>query len=459
MKGNEICLRSSLLELLLPLETNIEIATSSLQTLEKILCAFSSENIGINQWKTLVSTSEIDISVTVTELVYKLCSEFYHRSDCLSSASLVFALFLQNINSRRKLRIQDKSKKTLEKVLEDFISSSLDVIQQIFSEPKRLNKILELVFCNYTADVPLDQIVDLLSRDPHSVSSCVKNGKKLVWKLSNPGTSSLARMATTAHLASSSGRKRMVLSQLVRQVLAKSSETVTNSSVFVHRCSQSKLFFPTFLRSLDVVKSKHCTIVCGPIKRTLKVTGCKNMIIVAMAKRVIIQDCKDCTLFLCTPTHPLLSSSCQNITFAPYNLSYNQLSKDIESASFKPLTVNFWNEPIVVRANQNLTPTYNQCFEVMETARYERVLYPFTNVSDCATQTAFEVPIRYKEVLQFQDNKLEGWETTKKVASLSEKQEQTLLGLIEEDFKKFLEETAADLDKYVESMTDFTLII
>ena len=60
----------------------------------------------------------------------------------------------------------------------------------------------------------------------------------------------------------------------------------------------------------------------GPIKKVLRVTGCRNLTIVCIAKRVIIQDCVDCQFYLVSPNPPLLSHSCRDITFAPYNVYY-----------------------------------------------------------------------------------------------------------------------------------------
>ena len=64
-------------------------------------------------------------------------------------------------------------------------------------------------------------------------------------------TFKLARMAKTAHLADPGGRKRVVLSCLVKQTVIKNSATVRGSFVMVHRSKQSQINLPTHLQSVD----------------------------------------------------------------------------------------------------------------------------------------------------------------------------------------------------------------
>ena len=462
MSKDKIWIRSSLLELVLPLDASINISVCSLKSLEQILSEFSSSNISLDHWTTLASSSQVETSLTVIRLVYQLTSEFFNRTHSISSSVLVFVLFLQNLNSRRKSRLGlgESKKQSDEKVLQDFIQDSFDIIKLIFDKAERLNKVLELIFCNYVPSMSHEKMLPDLSLDLHSIESCMKQGKHLTWKLSNEDKRGRVKMATTAHLASASGRKRIVLSGASNQIIAKSSDTVTNSSVYIHRCSKSKLYFPTYLRNLELVKSKHCWLVCGGVKRTLKISGCRNSVIVAAAKRVMIQDSRNCTLFLFTPLQPLIASSCHNITLAPFNLSYDNLDRDLESAGLEQENmVNQWNNPELIKNSDHLAPDVTkECHNILPANQFQRCLYPFSNHRE---EMTVNIPREYLKSLEEKLEKVSELEELLESAKYNNDKKQILAQLVETDFTNAIDDTASDLADYVvaEKQSEFTMII
>ena len=133
-------------------------------------------------------------------------------------------------------------------------------------------------------------------------------------------------MATTAHIP---GKKKMiVLSMLVKQTLAKNSGTLSGAMVSLHRSRLSHIYLTTWLDFILINQYTSSTIFTGPVHNTVQMTGCKNITLVTMARRIIILECLDCTLIVFTPTMPVLSISCYNIIFTPFNTNYSGIEDD-----------------------------------------------------------------------------------------------------------------------------------
>ena len=254
-------INTDILDLVLPLESGYNLPINTLSTLENVLCERNND-LTLFQW--------IDIASTISGLpdnllrnIFELCEAFFHRKGQMRSSFLVFALFLQNVSSNRKRRLGEKKKRTEEESLKEFFLLNYSYLSKLFSQKVRLCEVLGIAIHGFQPDFDLSN----LSPDPHGVTSCIKNGKSLSWRLGNPMTSKLARLATTAHLAADPrGRKMIVLSQLVKQTVIKNSATVRGSCVLLHRAKQSQMFLPTHLRSVDIVKTRCSLVVTGPVR-------------------------------------------------------------------------------------------------------------------------------------------------------------------------------------------------
>lgn len=60
-----------------------------------------------------------------------------------------------------------------------------------------------------------------------------------------------------------------------------------------------------------------------------------------------------CTLYLLTPSSPILLSGCDNIKFAPFNSSYPTIREDARATGISD-SLNQWDKPIVVTQNQSI---------------------------------------------------------------------------------------------------------
>lgn len=66
-----------------------------------------------------------------------------------------------------------------------------------------------------------------------------------------------------------------------------------------------------------------------------------------------------CTVYMITPTNPLVLSGCDSLKFAPYNSYFPQIENYAFSCGISP-QLNLWDKPIVVSQNQiNLSNFHN----------------------------------------------------------------------------------------------------
>ena len=423
-------IRSSLMDLVLPLESRHNVSSTVLQRLETSVS--EADTLTEAQWAEAAGAAT-QVPRKLLKLVYQLCADFSNRKDNISSSLLVFTLFLQNISSTRKRRLGEKKKHAVEELLLQFIKDSYDTLTFIFKLQQRLDSVLNIIFFDYNPAVSLD--VEKMTHDSHGVVSCIKNGKKLVWKLGNPHTSGLARMATTAHLSGAGDRKKIVLSQLIRQTLVKSSGSVRGSSVLVHRGNQSQLYLAAILRSLDVSKCRGCVVVAGPVRNTLRVSGCRGVTVVAAARRVVVEQSADTTLYLLTPAPPLVAASCNNITFGPFNLNYDGLRDDLSQVGLDCNVDNLWSAPEVV-TSANESPLPSSIFKLKNPVDFDQICFPL-NIK--CEEIVPECPQEYLNSIEKRTSVVERWEEEVAEAGLTLAEENTLQALIDRDFNTFVD--------------------
>ena len=426
-------LKTDLNDLIVPLESTYSLPVDTLKRLEDVLCD-RDEEVTLVQWID-VASSVTNLPDSLLRIIFELCEVFFRSKDLIKSSFLMFSLFLQNSASSRKHRLGEMKKRTNEESLKEFFQLNYGNFCHIISQKSRLKEVMGMAIHDYHPDLDPSQ----LTNDPHGVISCIKSGKSLTWRLGNPMTSKLAKMATTAHKADPGGRKRIVLSRLVRQTVIKNSATVRGSSVLVHRSKQSQIYLPTLLRSVDIVKTRSSLVVTGPVRRTLRVTGARHVTIVSVARRVIVQDCVDCTFYILTPSAPLLSSSCHNITFAPYNCNYHGFTEDLKHARLDTKSLNLWKSPeIVISKPALLLPQpFSNIFSILDAEEFDKVLFPL-NIE--ASRFHPTVPMTYIDASHDQTSKVERWDSAVIEAELSLHQDEVLNSLIDKDFSRFIKQ-------------------
>eukprot|EP00116_Pleurobrachia_bachei_P003369 sb/3463631/ len=193
-------------------------------------------------------------------------------------------------------------------------------------------------------------LLDHIHANPFTSKRCLMYGKavytkpgKLVTRRSIDNTDTLTRCRVMINDHETPDGHRMVAMQYVcRQILVLSPEVLLGHRVHVSHCNDASLYFLSSVMSVTAKQCSRSTLVTGPVAGTIYLTGCVNVRLITIARRVILRNCHGCKVYLATPSRPLLLGGCTDITLAPHNTFYSGLQGHMQYASFS-LAVNKWD--------------------------------------------------------------------------------------------------------------------
>jgi len=99
--------------------------------------------------------------------------------------------------------------------------------------------------------------------------------------------------------------------------------------ISVSECSDAHMYFLQPFEHATVSACSNCTIVVGAVAGLLHVVDCEKMTITSAARRVLVSNCNDVSLYIFTPSPSLLVGINKNCQFAPYNTYYDGLREDL----------------------------------------------------------------------------------------------------------------------------------
>ncbi|CAH8481094.1 unnamed protein product [Schistosoma rodhaini] len=254
----------------------------------------------------------------------------------------------------------------------------------------------------------LSWIRSWLTQNPFSVENCIRNGRRLQWRLPHqvvldnesglnntqqqPQNDAIKRqkIATNAHqvprTGGHSGNKLVVMSMISRQIIARSSATLDGATLKIHRAHCSYLYLLSPMRSVTLDKCRKLTIVLGPIENTLQLNHCEDCLVIAACRRAVLASCRRCTLHLAIQSRPILiqppvpntiSGSMiisnipgnnsgtntstpgtptpgsvalvgnEEILLAPFHTTYMKLIDHLNKVNLSP-KVNYWDRPFLL---------------------------------------------------------------------------------------------------------------
>ena len=104
----------------------------------------------------------------------------------------------------------------------------------------------------------------------------------------SPNTVTRCRITVNDH--ETPADHRLVAMQYVsRQITVLSSETLLNHRVHVTHCNDASIYLLSSMRNTSVKQCARSTVVTGPVAGTLYLTGCINMRIITIARRVVLR--------------------------------------------------------------------------------------------------------------------------------------------------------------------------
>ncbi|BFZ04625.1 hypothetical protein BsWGS_07663 [Bradybaena similaris] len=297
-------------------------------------------------------------------------------------------------------------------------------------------------------------VKDNLVQNPFSVSACIASGTRLSWPFMGEDQKSeqgqkrgkIATNAPTVPKDHIKGNKMIIMSQVSKQTIARSSGTLEMSTVKIHRSHYSFLYLLSPLRSVTIEKSRHTTLILGPVEATVYVSGCENVTIIAPCRNFMITGSTLCNLYLLTPNRPMLLSGNDTIMLAPYHTFYATLEEHMSRAGIGP-TPNIWDQPLCIGPDHR---DDQPIWHILPESEYYPFSVPFEMQGPTKAIPGI-LPAYYQKEINKRQKQIDTWQHMVKDAGLTREQRKEFQTLVESRFHIWLSETGhkRELDSLV----------
>ncbi|CAD2215419.1 hypothetical protein AGDE_05999 [Angomonas deanei] len=123
----------------------------------------------------------------------------------------------------------------------------------------------------------------------------------------------------------------------------------TSSNLTISSCKQTGVYIASALPCVRLSALSNCTVALGPVNGVLAIDRCQQCVISALCGSIVISNCVDVTVFVCTNTPPVVlngpntnSPLNHNVRLAPYNTHYSTLEEHLLFTGVNP-KLNLWN--------------------------------------------------------------------------------------------------------------------
>ncbi|XP_010181193.1 PREDICTED: TBCC domain-containing protein 1, partial [Mesitornis unicolor] len=273
-----------------------------------------------------------------------------------------------------------------------------------------------------------------LTTNPFGMTACLKSGKKLAWAQQVEGTTRRAKIACNTRVVPEVC-PMVIMSQVYKQTLAKSSNTLMGAHVRIHRCDESFIYLLSSLRSVTIEKCRNSTFVLGPVQASVHVHSCDNVKVIVVCHRLSLSSTTGCTFYILTPTQPLILSGNQAVSFAPFHTHYPMLEDHMAQVGLATLP-NYWDSPMLVCKESGDTSV----FRLLPPSDFYTFVIPFEMEGD-TMETPGGLPHAYQKALSQREQKIQIWQKMVKEASLTKDQRKQFQMLVENKFYKWLVQT------------------
>ncbi|XP_026151034.1 TBCC domain-containing protein 1 [Mastacembelus armatus] len=284
-----------------------------------------------------------------------------------------------------------------------------------------------------------------LTLNPFGMTACLHSGKKLAWAQQVEGAMKRAKIARNTHMAPP-GSKMVLMSQVFKQTLAKTSDRLTAANIKIHRCSEAFIYLLSPLRSVSVDKCRDSTVVLGPVETSVHIHSCHNVRVVCVARRIAIGTSSHCTIHALTPTNPLLLPGNAHITLGPFHTFYPSLEDHMASVGLA-VVPNAWDQPLLLGAEGLVNPSLNTspspdpaCYRLLPPAEFHTLAVPFEMEGDTC-EVPGGLPPPYQAALEEKQKRIQNWQKTVMTARLNKEQTRQFQELVELKFHEWLLET------------------
>ncbi|KAM6934598.1 TBCC domain-containing protein 1 [Xenentodon cancila] len=297
-----------------------------------------------------------------------------------------------------------------------------------------------------------------LSLNPFGITACLRSGKKLAWAQQVEGAMKRAKIARNTH-TSPPGSKMVLMSQVFKQTLAKTSDKLTGANIKIHRCSDAFIYLLSPLRSASLDKCRDTTVVLGPVETSIHMHCCQNVRLICVARRIAVGASSRCTIHVLTPTRPLLLPGNTDITIGPYHTFYPSLEDHMACVGLA-VVPNLWDQPLLLGtdglANSSLNASSNPdtaCYRLLPPSEFHTLVVPYQMEGDTC-EVPGGLPPAYQEAVNEKQKRIQTWQKTVMDAQLNKEQKQQFQELVELKFHEWLIETGhrQELDSLIPPM-------
>ncbi|XP_035460237.2 crystallin, gamma S2 isoform X1 [Scophthalmus maximus] len=296
---------------------------------------------------------------------------------------------------------------------------------------------------------PLHQLLSCLQQNlilnPFGITACLRSGKKLAWAQQVEGAMKRAKIARNTHTAPP-GSKMVLMSQVFKQTLAKTSDKLNGANIKIHRCSDAFIYLLSPLRSVSLDKCRDSLVVLGPVETSVHVHSCHNVRVVCVAGRVAVSASSRCTIHALTPTRPLLLPGNTDLTLGPFHTFYPSLEDHMASAGLA-VVPSAWDGPLLLGAEGLVNPSLNMtsnpdaaCYRLLPPAEFHLLVVPFQTEGDTC-EVPGGLPAPYQAALDERRRRIENWQKTVMESRLNKEQKRQFQELVEVKFHEWLQET------------------
>ncbi|KAK7047731.1 hypothetical protein SK128_005669, partial [Halocaridina rubra] len=279
-------------------------------------------------------------------------------------------------------------------------------------------------------------LLDGLDWAPHGEWLCVRRGCRLLWPVVALNSQSHHRLVAS----SSSGNRLVYICELVDGLTAHVGEEVANCDLKIRRCSKANIYVLQPTRNAVIHKCHDARIVLGPVAGRIRLSECRNCVIVCAARSLVIADCRGITVHTLTPQRPVLvGSRTQGITLAPLNIYYPKLKQHMMQAQLHSL-INMWNRPLHLGSEGVLS---GAC-EVMSPDDFQLLVIPFIQTPPMDGRPPLlppGLPHEFAKSVEDAGKCVSSFRAEVKDANLSPEQRIILQKVIDTKFKLWLKET------------------
>uniref|UniRef100_A0A8B9V2S7 TBCC domain-containing protein 1 n=1 Tax=Anas zonorhyncha TaxID=75864 RepID=A0A8B9V2S7_9AVES len=251
-----------------------------------------------------------------------------------------------------------------------------------------------------------------LATNPFGMTACLRSGKKLAWAQQVEGTTRRAKIACNTPVVPEVF-PMVIMSQVYKQTLAKSSDTLVGAHVRIHRCNESFIYLLSPLRSVTIEKCRNSTFVLGPVEVSIHVHSCDNVKVIAVCYSLSLSSTTGCTFHVLTPTQPLILAGNQAVSLAPFHTHYPMLEDHMAQVGLATLP-NYWDSPMLLGKESSDTSV----FRLLPPSDFYTFVIPFEMEGD-TTETPGGLPQAYQKALSQREQKVQIWQKMVKEACLS----------------------------------------